>query len=934
MRYAETGMIMKKAFSLLLAIVLMLGLIPAHISATDTGDTKSGPVITKQPVDSKAKMGETYLVTVEAEGEGLTYKWYLRDAGTERWYASSVTTNKYTNVMTSARAGRDLYCVITDSNGNSVTSDIAKLVLVGTEELEIVTQPADSAAELGETYAVTVEAKGDGLTYKWYIRNAGASAWSASSVRTNTYTNVMTPDRAGRELYCVITDAYGNSVTTDIARLILLESEDLAIVTQPTDSAAEMGKRYSVSVVAKGKGLTYQWYILNAGADSWTTSSVRTATYSAELTPERVGRELYCVITDTYGNSVTTDTAKLILLESEKLGIVYPPKDTEAKSGETYSVTVGANGKGLTYRWYIRSAGSDGWIETDSTSYKYSGVMTDDVDGSELYCVVTDSSGNSATTGVAKLSCVPTYIWDAWLQPVTMAAGTYPATHGSPSPTGYHAKGQTFSGILYSSTMRDGSDVLWNLNSSTYYSAVANPASLLYTVNYTGHVYNESAWAGSVCSSTALKACGYPYPYLTAEIKELFNEKTDHGIDNMEFGDILWVNGHAAGVVGVNKDADGHVTSVKVIEQANYVKVFEVTSANWEKYFSAHWTTVYRGDFDMSRTAPEEYPENLTIIFERGNNTYVTDCTTMLFYIPSASEVYMTKDGTTAKYAKDAFPIRTVNDTTVYDLASIFDGVGDYWFHTEENTTDICIKVIDQGSITISGTTAELSGYKNCSVLGYRVIRIMDKSKSNLYNFFDAPDGYTSQAINLSFRWLGNDTFRVETIPEDEDGWKLEVYYDTGYGWARALSRSVMMNDGHTHTYASFVTEPDCTAAGFVSHVCETCGKTYLTDEAPALGHDTAGEMLIAVQPDETANGLWKKTCPRCGHVIESREFTLVRGDASGDERVNSKDLIALKKYIIDLISDREISIKGADVNNDGRHNSKDVSELKKLFTQ
>jgi len=75
---------------------------------------------------------------------------------------------------------------------------------------------------MGERYCVTVEAEGEDLNYTWYIRNKGSTAWSKSSVTDNTYDDVMTDTRADREVYCVITDAYGNSITTNTVRLILL----------------------------------------------------------------------------------------------------------------------------------------------------------------------------------------------------------------------------------------------------------------------------------------------------------------------------------------------------------------------------------------------------------------------------------------------------------------------------------------------------------------------------------------------------------------------------------------------------------------------------------------------------------------------------------------------------------------------------------------
>jgi hypothetical protein len=183
------------------------------------GAAQSGPIIVTQPVDAEAALGEQFCITVEAEGEDLKYQWYLRNAGSDKWYKSGVTDNTYDDVMTTARADREVYCVITDAYGKSVTTETATLVhkIV---ELEIITQPTDVEAILGENYCVSVEAKGENLKYQWYFRNAGSEEWLKSGIRDNTYDDVMTKARAGREIYCIITDAYGNSVTTDVVTLV------------------------------------------------------------------------------------------------------------------------------------------------------------------------------------------------------------------------------------------------------------------------------------------------------------------------------------------------------------------------------------------------------------------------------------------------------------------------------------------------------------------------------------------------------------------------------------------------------------------------------------------------------------------------------------------------------------------------------------------
>jgi hypothetical protein len=73
---------------------------------------------------------------------------------------------------------------------------------------------------MAETFCVTVEAQGDGLKYQWYWRNVGSENWSISGQRDNTYDDVMTRARHNREVYCVITDIWGNTVTTETVTLI------------------------------------------------------------------------------------------------------------------------------------------------------------------------------------------------------------------------------------------------------------------------------------------------------------------------------------------------------------------------------------------------------------------------------------------------------------------------------------------------------------------------------------------------------------------------------------------------------------------------------------------------------------------------------------------------------------------------------------------
>jgi hypothetical protein len=122
----------------------------------------------------------------------------------------------------------------------------------------------------------------------------------------------MDESRAGRKVYCVITDKYGNSVTTEVVTLSM--DSGLTITKQPTNVTVANGEKVATTVVATGEGLTYTWYYTSNGkVNEFYVSSVTGATYTTTMDATRDGRKVYCVITDKYGNTATTDVVTLTM---------------------------------------------------------------------------------------------------------------------------------------------------------------------------------------------------------------------------------------------------------------------------------------------------------------------------------------------------------------------------------------------------------------------------------------------------------------------------------------------------------------------------------------------------------------------------------------------------------------------------------------------
>ena len=322
----------KRIVCMVLCLCMILQVIPLIASATEVG-----PVILRQPEDAAAALNEKFSVSVEAEGEGLTYQWYIKNRGSAKFSKSSIKSATYSTTMTKARAGREIYCVITDINGNSVVTNVVTLTGVSSIPLEITRQPVSTSAHPGEAISISLEAQGEGLKYQWYLRNKGSDTFSKSSIKSDTYTTTMTAARAGRDIYCVITDALGNTVTSDIVTLIGEVRIPLEITRQPVSQTAHYGDEVSVSLEAQGEGLKYQWYLRNKGSKSFSKSSIKSDTYTVTMNEKRDGREIYCVITDALGNTVISDT--VTIGKTPERVMMFSPASTESAEAVTESVS-------------------------------------------------------------------------------------------------------------------------------------------------------------------------------------------------------------------------------------------------------------------------------------------------------------------------------------------------------------------------------------------------------------------------------------------------------------------------------------------------------------------------------------------------------------------------------------------------------------------
>lgn len=220
----------------------------------------------------------------------------------------------YTTQLTTDNSGQMFRVTVSDYKGNFVTSDAVSMT---TTPLKILKHPQSVKVALGDTAQFNVTVQGDGLSYKWYYQNPGGEVNEATSTagKYTPYYNytISNADRSGRAMWCVITDKYGNTVTTEKAYLwlntdpnapskleaaaslitygdtaaddaVTVASDTLAITKQPQNHVDEDGTFATFTVEAQGVGLTYVWETSTDGGKTWKrlTNPIKDSPYTTD----------------------------------------------------------------------------------------------------------------------------------------------------------------------------------------------------------------------------------------------------------------------------------------------------------------------------------------------------------------------------------------------------------------------------------------------------------------------------------------------------------------------------------------------------------------------------------------------------------------------------------------------------------------------------
>ncbi|MBR2549714.1 MAG: hypothetical protein IKE92_06835 [Clostridiales bacterium] len=358
--------------------------------------------ITSQPKNYTGLAGSTATFSVTAQGDGLTYQWQVYSNGA--WSNSNATgskTNKISFNVTNNHNGNKYRCIIKDINGQKVYSNTAKISVI--TPLTITKQPVNYTGAAGSTATFSITAQGDGLTYQWQVYSNGA--WSNSNAtgsKTNKISFNVTNNHNGNKYRCIVNDSNGQKVYSNTATITV--TTPLKVTKQPVNYTGAAGSTASFSVTASGTGLTYQWQMYSDGAwkNSGATGS-KTNKISFNVTSSHNGKKYRCIITDSNGQKVYSNTATVTV--TTPLTVTKQPANYSGIAGSTASFSVTAQGTGLTYQWQVYSNGA--WSNSNATGSKTNKIsfkVTDSHNGNKYRCIVKDSSGQKVYSNTATIS--------------------------------------------------------------------------------------------------------------------------------------------------------------------------------------------------------------------------------------------------------------------------------------------------------------------------------------------------------------------------------------------------------------------------------------------------------------------------------------------------------------------------------------------------
>ncbi|MDO4467090.1 MAG: hypothetical protein Q4C49_08790 [Bacillota bacterium] len=276
--------------------------------------------ILSQPTNVTGLIGDSVTFTVKAENVD-SYTWYYSPDNGASWYTASsfagYNTNSVSFTSTSYRASLLYKCKLTGNDKRVIYTDVVRFVLH--EPAKIVSEPEDYYGLDGENVSFTVVAE-NAKSYVWQYSNDGGTNWYTASsfagYNTDTLSFSMTSYRRSIPYRCKVVGKDGKEVYSKVVRCYQVAH----ITTQPQETKVKVGSTATFAVSATGDDLSYAWEVSQDGGKTWKSANNTTSKLEVVTTVDMTDNLYRCVVTDKYGYSDVSNSARLIVLLDKNPG--------------------------------------------------------------------------------------------------------------------------------------------------------------------------------------------------------------------------------------------------------------------------------------------------------------------------------------------------------------------------------------------------------------------------------------------------------------------------------------------------------------------------------------------------------------------------------------------------------------------------------------
>ncbi len=315
--------------------------------------TCTNVAVNAQPNNITACVGSSVSFNVVANGTTPIYQWQISTDGGINFtdISGENTSTLVLNAVTSNMENYRYRVQISNACPSTATSTTA-ILHVGLPA-EILNQPLGVTTCVGTNANFSVLANGNPNTYQWQVStDGGVNFIDISGATANAYTLTnATAAQTGNKYRVVISSCSTLPVISNPATLTV--SNLATIATQPTSVNACNGGNATVSVLASGSELVYQWQVSTDGGITYNDISGATSSslLISGITNAFNNNQYRVNISNNCASNVTSESATLLV--SEPATITSQPLSQSICEGTNINFAVTTAGNNVSYQWQV-----------------------------------------------------------------------------------------------------------------------------------------------------------------------------------------------------------------------------------------------------------------------------------------------------------------------------------------------------------------------------------------------------------------------------------------------------------------------------------------------------------------------------------------------------------------------------------------------------